>query len=303
MIGDENLSIIAYCDDLVILSPSVEHAKIILKECETYSKIWKIEFNSNKSSSITFCKKYKNENVFFLDNKKIPNVKGLIYLGLPIGNQEYVNIYCDNKMSKVEKSLYSLYGLGCKPKMIHPQLVSFIYKQFCQSIFRFHLDNVFINQTKLKELDVRQNILIKRTIGISKYCKTSLLNEALNVESIQQIYCKHKIFFIEQLRNNNLCYKIFKHINDRNLESTKSRSNSFSNQLKFVQNKIHINCIDYNKKTSINLIDFVFKENNKGAVDSVCFYFHLIKTNMERKIDYFYIYFELNRLLNINSIT
>ena len=57
-----------------------------------------------------------------------------------------------------------------------------MYKQFCQSIYRYNLDVILISNSKLKELDIRQNILIKKLIGFKKYAKP--LNEALKLESI-----------------------------------------------------------------------------------------------------------------------
>ena len=43
-------------------------------------------------------------------------------------------------MSKSERSLYSLYGLGCRPHGLNSKVTAFIYKQFAQSIFRHGLD-------------------------------------------------------------------------------------------------------------------------------------------------------------------
>ncbi len=46
--------------------------------------------------------------------------------------------------------------------------------------------------TQLKSLEIRQNILIKRSIGVSKFCKTTELNQCLKLDSINTIYLKHK---------------------------------------------------------------------------------------------------------------
>ncbi|RNA28776.1 hypothetical protein BpHYR1_048184 [Brachionus plicatilis] len=56
-IGEINLPILAYCDDIVLLSPSEKHIKILLRTCEEYAKDWKNEFNASKSASIIFEKK------------------------------------------------------------------------------------------------------------------------------------------------------------------------------------------------------------------------------------------------------
>ena len=55
----------------------------------------------------------------------------------------------------------------------------------------------------------RQKILIKRSIGLCKYTKTSPLFHALKIESINAMYTKHKIFAIKQFKKNNLTNGIF----------------------------------------------------------------------------------------------
>ena len=125
----------------------------------------------------------------------------MIYLGLPLGDDQFIYDFFNKQMSKCEKSFYSLYGLGCKPHCLSPRVTAFIYKQFSQSIFRHGIDMLSISANHLKQLEIRQNILIKQAIGL-RYCKTNPLNQALNLDSITSIYLKHKLFFFETNQRN-----------------------------------------------------------------------------------------------------
>ncbi|CAF0727404.1 unnamed protein product [Brachionus calyciflorus] len=156
-INNIQIPIIAYCDDIILIAPSFSHCQILISECEDFANNWKLEFNASKSVAFTFF----NDSKFILNGKIVPNVSGFIYLGLPIGNQSYIHEFLENKWKSVEKALYSLYCLGCKPKMLNPFLVSFLFKTYCQSIFKYVLDNVFISESKLKEFEIRQNLLVK----------------------------------------------------------------------------------------------------------------------------------------------
>ncbi|CAF0919170.1 unnamed protein product [Brachionus calyciflorus] len=65
-------------------------------------------------------------NANIVDNcTHIPNVQGFEYLGLPIGSNIFITEFIEEKWKKVEKSMYSLYGLGCKPSVMNPNLVGF----------------------------------------------------------------------------------------------------------------------------------------------------------------------------------
>ena len=78
-----------------------------------------------------------------MDNTLLNKEDGFIYLGLPIGNNEYKEDFIENKFKKTERSFYSLYKLGCKPYALCPRTIAFIYKQFSQSIFKYGLEVLF----------------------------------------------------------------------------------------------------------------------------------------------------------------
>ena len=61
-----------------------------------------------------------------VDNIEISNVNGFEYLGLPLGNNFFLTEFIEEKWKSVEKSFYSLYGLGCKPSVASPRLIEFL---------------------------------------------------------------------------------------------------------------------------------------------------------------------------------
>ena len=104
------------------------------------------------------------EHHFIMNDEKIPFVNGFIYLGLPIGSNGYIDSYIEEGFKKMQRSVFSLYSLGFKPKLVSPQTVAFVFKQYCQSTFRYCLDNLKITCKKIDEIDTRQNTLLKNAI-------------------------------------------------------------------------------------------------------------------------------------------
>ena len=70
-------------------------------------------------------------------------------------------------MTNSEKDFYSLRRLGCKLSGLNPRAMAFIYKQFCQSIKRYGLEVINLSNSRLRLLNIRQNILIKKCLGVS----------------------------------------------------------------------------------------------------------------------------------------
>ena len=112
-------------------------------------------------------------------------------------------------MKKVERAFYSLYSLGCKPGNLSAKTKEFIHKQFCKSILRYGLESLYLTNYKLREYDIWQNIILKQSIGISKYSHTTALINVLNVERIEEIYIKHKVYFLKQIQTYTLTSEIY----------------------------------------------------------------------------------------------
>jgi len=180
--------------------------------------------------------------------------------------------------------------------MLNPFLVSFLFKTYCQSIFRYVLDNVLISESKLKEFEIRQNLLVKQVIGIKKYSKMKELRNAIGLDSIKALYCKHKIFFLRHLMKNNVCTEIFNYLKGYYSKFDQTNT-SFCKQIDFLNKKLYIDCTLYNYKTSLEIIEHHFKPKNQGLIDSIKYVINMIATIMNQNLDFFYLYNELNLLL------
>ena len=126
-------------------------------------------------------------------------------------------------------------------------------------------------------------------------------NEALRLESVSQIYFKHKIFFLKQINNNEVCSKLFKFLRQENDLKFKRDDSSFVKQLSIIEREIKIDCLDYSSDLTLDLICNLFKCNNQGLIDSIKYFIFLIETQMANGQDYFYLFYELNSLLKFNG--
>jgi hypothetical protein len=263
------------------MSPTVGHAQILLKLSEEYAGEWKMDFNPKKSVSLKFGKSSCNS-TFLLNGVNLPKVDEITYLGLPLSTKKNYDFF-DEKMRKVEKAFYSLYGLGCKPRHLSPLSIAFVYKQYCQSIIRYGMDCLFLPAKKLDEYNTRQSILLKQAIGLSKYARTTPLLNALNVEKVSEIYMKHKYYFYKQLMNNSLTRAVYLNLDSFYFEK-KACKHSFLNQLLNVDTQVGFKCSVEAGKAYLKEIVNKFKDSDQqGLVDSVSF--QLVELDRNRGCD------------------
>jgi hypothetical protein len=84
-----------------------------------------------------------------MSDENIPSVYGFIYLGIPIGNNAFIDSYIEEGFKKMQRSVYSLNSLGFKPKLVSPETVAFVFKQYFQSTLRYCHDNLKIPCKKI----------------------------------------------------------------------------------------------------------------------------------------------------------
>lgn len=76
-------------------------------------------------------------------------------------------------------------------------------------MFRYGLEFYYLEKKIIDSFNIRQNILIKRSICLNNYVRTKPLFKCPKIESIEQIYLKHKIFLYKQIKMNELTNEIY----------------------------------------------------------------------------------------------
>ena len=290
-LNDINTSILAYCDDILLLSMSEAHMNRLLNHCYEYSCRWKLEFNASKS--VSYSSDGTQVGDFELGGSNIPRSKGFIYLGLPIGGDKFTEDHFSDNFRKCEKALYSLRVLGCKPNALSPFTIAFLYKQFCQSIFKYGLETLYIKKSFLNLLNVRQNILIKNVLGIKLYARSKVLMNVLNIESITQIYSKHKLYGLRQIERNYYTKNILEFLG-RSYATMTPCNQSFIAQLNQVNESCGINDIR-NFKCIIEAVDSEFQCNDLDLKEQVTTTLNNYNTSNS-----FIILKTLNEILRVN---
>ena len=194
----------------------------------------------------------------------------MIHLGLPIGSREYTNNNLKEKFKKVERSFFSLYGLGCKPNGLNPFTISEIYKTFCQSILLYGLEIFNFSNATINEINIRQNILIKHSIGLSKFVKTTPLFTALKIKSIRHLVYQHKLCFVRQLYNVTFTRSIYNYLDDFYKSDAPPVDSFFKSYKKIIETcNIQENTLNKRKINEKLFEHFAYQNDGMGMVDTI----------------------------------
>jgi hypothetical protein len=268
-IGNVNVSIIVYADDIILISPIDSHLQKLLNVCTEYSNKWLIKFNPSKSNIISFGKSLFPNRNFYLSDKILNETKSFEYLGIEINNDFDFNSLAITKFDKVQKSILSLSYLGLTPKGISPHLKAFLYKTYCLSQFIYGLETSTLNIKTRNIINLKQNTLIRQLIGINKYSHISDILKCLRIYDFHDLYISSKLSFLEMIKSNELSLSILNFLCS-DLENINKHTNSFKKDIQLVQSHfdLDIAVILVKPKALKNLMKKTFNEID-GLADSI----------------------------------
>jgi hypothetical protein len=123
-----------------------------------------------------------------MDGKSIPFSENFLYPGLSIGNRAFKEKFVEDGFRRVEKCFYSLYSLGCKSGLLNPYTTGYIYKQYCQSVFKYGLELCFISNRTCSVV-----IVLLFEIKSIHAKLTAKLSRGRSIRTIYIIYTKYKL--------------------------------------------------------------------------------------------------------------
>lgn len=267
VVGSMNVSIVAYCDDIILLSPLKAHMRKLLSICEKYASEWRIRFNPSKST--IFCTKSEllSTTDFSVGGGLIRKVEDFEYLGLPIGSRRYVDEFYEAKFRSVEKAFFSIRRIGLHKGLLDPGCLSFIYRQFCQSIFLYGLELVHLSKGLLRSLESRQSVILKMAMNLSKFSRSRPLLEAMGVSSVLELYYKFKFLFLGQIKMNQIAFSVFNEL--RRCKPKRGIRDSYIGQLEELTSVLGKHPEGIENKKVVEIIKNKFSCGNQGLVDSI----------------------------------
>jgi len=179
--------ILVFCDDICLLSDSIEEMQLLLNLCEEFAMKWGIE----QLISFTECFKY---------------------LGLEFNAKLDMSSFFIKKFQNVKNSFFSLNSFGFKQGGVNPFLQIFIYKSFCISRILYGLEIMNLNKKTLKTINIGQNDIVRYITGLSRNSHISNTLKILKLFNINDLYYYMKLIFVKNLKSNYICNSIFNYL-------------------------------------------------------------------------------------------
>jgi hypothetical protein len=185
-IGSHSYSVFCYADDILLMSTTVTGLQGLIDCANKYLVNHGLSFNPSKSSCTIMGKHYFTcEPHWYLNDVEIENSESFNYLGAIFSSSS--KKHCENRMSQCRKAFYSLQSSGICVHGVEPKVKAYLWKTALQPILCYGNDCINLAKTDLLQVEKLQAKLIKSSLGLSKYLRTTPLLQALYIRTVNNL--------------------------------------------------------------------------------------------------------------------
>ena len=166
-----HLPVLAYADDLVLISNSAPEMQKMLDFCYSYARENEFEFNSTKCKILKMHK--KSSAALKLGPDILEVVAHYKYLGVPLGRGMHESSrpspfgrYYDRIHAKATARSMVTRFLGAKGDGLRPKTGLKLYCMLVRPILEYASPVIIFNKTNMKKLEQLQLKILKQTVGL-----------------------------------------------------------------------------------------------------------------------------------------
>ena len=184
-----SLPILAYADDLVLISNDPTELQKMLDFVSKYALENEFEFNNAKSKILKLSKKCSAH--FNMGGQRLEEVEHYRYLGVPLGRSMHAGArpspfraYFERINRKARaRSMVARY-LGARRDGLRPKTAVKLYKSLTRPIFEYGSPVLIFGKSHMVKLEVLQNFILKRSMGLLDNTKTESVRVVTGIESL-----------------------------------------------------------------------------------------------------------------------
>ena len=185
-INRQSYNVFAYADDLLLTSTTVSGLQRLINNANEYITENGLSFNATKTECVTFGKCHLEPSPSWsLNGTKLSEETKLSYLGAVLSNDNHAHVH--KRMQACRQKFFSLQGAGMCPNGVKPNVAAHLWKSALQPVLSYACQSLPLYKTDIQNMDKIQAKLIKTSLGLSKYMRTTPLLNALYINSISDV--------------------------------------------------------------------------------------------------------------------
>ena len=204
-IHNRAVNVLAYADDIVLLSPSRLGLQKLVDRCQSFALERSISFNVKKTVCMTFNpqRPYSSSH---LSNSKSPIITLCGSVLTWVTHFKYLGHVIDDKlkddgdMRRIKRSLYYSANMLCALLgQANKDVLMKLFKSYCTNLYGCELWDVVRDKTAFRQLCVAYHSCIKKLVRVPKSFRNHSLCYALGILPLPMLVAKRQLLFFKRL--------------------------------------------------------------------------------------------------------
>lgn len=167
-----------------------------------------LSFNSAKTKCSIFGKSFLDPlPKWKLNGCELQVCNEIDYLGAILSNSQKYHI--DKRMKACRQAFYGLQSAGLTTTEVKPSTAAYMWKVALQPVLLYACQSVPVTKSQIAEMDKLQAKLIKTSLGLSKYLRTTPLVNALKIHNVPLLINVLKMNLVKSMIFNTSAAKDF----------------------------------------------------------------------------------------------
>jgi len=275
-ICDKRFNIFCYADDLLVASTTTTGLQALMDTCERYVKDHGLSFNASKTCCTIVGKSpIIGDPQFMLNNTAVKLTETFKYLGAELGNKG-ASIHVNNRIKATNAAYYKFQSAGMHSGGLSPEAAKHAYLLAIQPTLIYAAHAIHMTSTDVQKIESVHGRILKTSLGLSKFSRTSPLLAALNIQRLERVVENQTLNLMRRCMTGNslastFYWTLYKcgNINGKTLLG---RSSDI-----FKKYGLNFSKVIFSDVLNVNTKSVIYENNPKGKnglVDSLCAIFN-----------------------------
>ena len=187
-IKDFHLNVLAYADDVNLISTTVAGLQKMIDECDNYAQMWRMKFNPTKTNIVCIGKhNCIKPPVWTLGDSVVGLSDDTTVLGVNFTSTLNSNMHIRSRTRKCQQGMFKLSSMGVSYPGLNSDVKAFLWNSIGCPILTYGMESLTLSDTDIKGLKTSQGNIIKRIMGVNKRSHHSSLLKALGIPPVDMI--------------------------------------------------------------------------------------------------------------------
>ena len=183
-----HLNVLAYADDLNLISTTPIGLQSLINICNEYAKDWKMNFNPVKTNIVCIGKQTQcKPPVWLLGDTQVGLSEDASVLGVTFTSSMSYGTHVKNRIRKCQQGIFGLTSMGLSYPGLNSDVKAFLWNTIGSPTLIYGMESISLSKSDFKNLKTTQGNIIKRFIGVNKRAHHSDLFRALNITSVENV--------------------------------------------------------------------------------------------------------------------